>query len=1333
MRKLRKKAALIAAIVLFLQSTVGVYTSAVVLPAVAATDTDEASGTTGSDQSGDASEAAGSQSDSSDSAAADDGDRGSSNDSAGDNGTGDISGGDEQDGSDSKEQGGDDIDSESGEEAEDPDAVENELEEAEETEKAYTYVEGEKVYVLDLNEGDTVEKGVILFPYTDSVVKEEKNLVELSDEIVPESSLSEGEDQEFVAREFYVFYTIVSGGRKRLNEDPSEDYTTEDSMRLSKKSINYEAGTVSLTFEPIYDKDGDHQTTKRGKTVEVDSMQLGDTVSAKATIALGEESKFTSFDVFLDENEGPVNEEKDTYTFNQKARLIGKSVASDDSEKLELVFESFYAKGEVGSEEALRLALETDEKIIIANDIPLTDNILIADGKEHFIELDGYTLSGRPKYRETTGGLIEIMGNSSLTITDSSEDQAGTLCDGWAIRGGAIMLTSGKFTMEGGTITKCKAAAGGAILCGGEMVLKNVKLIDNEALIENSGDEYLKGQGGAITLASGADCNFEGCEISGNRGMNGGGIDAQEGKLVMTDCTVKDNYASNVGSGIHVVGEVELHDCDVSGNTGRNGGGIGNQGKLLVDGCLIEGNSVISSGGGIYSQDSSTVTRIIGKTEISNNTAGFWGGGVYDHNCAKLEIEDSEIRGNAAQGDGGGIHAQETVKINLTGVSITDNSSEGFGGGLRCNFDTRLDGCYIGSNFCKGDGGGVYYGVKGGKHNLTLKDTEITGNICELRGAGLWMAQDGSTTNLILEGGRIRITGNKVNNNGVSTDNNLSFYSSRSIRMTGKLDEDSMIGFDMRPIIETIYVEDESWAAFIRRMRGEQTEKVARTNVREVDRFQLTKDYGDYNDEPTDTYFTSDNLLYRINPDDQISEVEVIKKLIPSAEGYQIRVTIKVTNDANDWNGALCQVYAKENYGRGKEKFRTGSDDITRYIDHKNGSYDSGQKWCGTDFPTKVNIYADFGSRGVIFRDWEADVKVWINDVNVASTHICSEVYGRTKNEGKADNWIYIGEGNYPYPEDFEIEQKREIDLSDENSKIVTLTAVDQYGCRWTSQNKGDFEMENMSYPGQDTFECIDKEGLKWKFDTTKLDTCHNSKYQLRFKSGSSYREWNTIDIVVRFKIPLYVTVRVGNEDVGYKEVQKIPGHQNDVVFLTTPEVDAGFVLNKVKKESGCNGLVSQDKNGSYKFTFMSTNAVVSFETKGITYKISYNRNASSDKIIVGNMRDKRVTYSSPYVLERNIYKGGPGHEGEFVFAGWNTEPDGSGTAYENEAVVKNLTTTAGEVITLYAQWQDKEGNKVTASIFSDGYGAIYGGIVVAAVLSVLMGCVISVRRRRRR
>ena len=38
-------------------------------------------------------------------------------------------------------------------------------------------------------------------------------------------------------------------------------------------------------------------------------------------------------------------------------------------------------------------------------------------------------------------------------------------------------------------------------------------------------------------------------------------------------------------------------------------------------------------------------------------------------------------------------------------------------------------------------------------------------------------------------------------------------------------------------------------------------------------------------------------------------------------------------------------------------------------------------------------------------------------------------------------------------------------------------------------------------------------------------------------------------------------------------------------------------------------------------------------------------------------------------------------------FAGWNTEPDGNGTHYEDEEVVINLSENHGDEITLYAQW----------------------------------------------
>ena len=56
------------------------------------------------------------------------------------------------------------------------------------------------------------------------------------------------------------------------------------------------------------------------------------------------------------------------------------------------------------------------------------------------------------------------------------------------------------------------------------------------------------------------------------------------------------------------------------------------------------------------------------------------------------------------------------------------------------------------------------------------------------------------------------------------------------------------------------------------------------------------------------------------------------------------------------------------------------------------------------------------------------------------------------------------------------------------------------------------------------------------------------------------------------------------------------------------------------------------------------------------------------------------------------------------VFAGWNTESQGSGTAYADKAEVKDLTTTAGATVTLYAQW----GHSITAQADPYSPGTYY-------------------------
>ena len=82
---------------------------------------------------------------------------------------------------------------------------------------------------------------------------------------------------------------------------------------------------------------------------------------------------------------------------------------------------------------------------------------------------------------------------------------------------------------------------------------------------------------------------------------------------------------------------------------------------------------------------------------------------------------------------------------------------------------------------------------------------------------------------------------------------------------------------------------------------------------------------------------------------------------------------------------------------------------------------------------------------------------------------------------------------------------------------------------------------------------------------------------------------------------------------------------------------------------------------------------------KPISYTIHFDKNTAKS----GSMRRVYPKYGRNYRLPACGFKK-PG----YTFAGWNTRKDGKGTTYKNQSNVKNLTTTNGKVVFLYAQWK---------------------------------------------
>ena len=84
-----------------------------------------------------------------------------------------------------------------------------------------------------------------------------------------------------------------------------------------------------------------------------------------------------------------------------------------------------------------------------------------------------------------------------------------------------------------------------------------------------------------------------------------------------------------------------------------------------------------------------------------------------------------------------------------------------------------------------------------------------------------------------------------------------------------------------------------------------------------------------------------------------------------------------------------------------------------------------------------------------------------------------------------------------------------------------------------------------------------------------------------------------------------------------------------------------------------------------------------------ITYTVVFDSNVEDPDSVEGYKDPVKFTYD----VAKKLGNCGFEHKG-YVFTGWNTERDGSGTAYTNNQVVTNLSTEDKAVITLYAQWR---------------------------------------------
>lgn len=104
---------------------------------------------------------------------------------------------------------------------------------------------------------------------------------------------------------------------------------------------------------------------------------------------------------------------------------------------------------------------------------------------------------------------------------------------------------------------------------------------------------------------------------------------------------------------------------------------------------------------------------------------------------------------------------------------------------------------------------------------------------------------------------------------------------------------------------------------------------------------------------------------------------------------------------------------------------------------------------------------------------------------------------------------------------------------------------------------------------------------------------------------------------------------------------------------------------------------VTNSAASSFSWTFNTASYAANIYSAWNTYTVAYNANGGE-----GSTASSSHTYGTAKKLTANGFV-----RIGYSFAGWNTKADGSGTSYSDGQSVKNLTSTNGATVTLYAQW----------------------------------------------
>ncbi|HUC35605.1 MAG TPA: choice-of-anchor Q domain-containing protein [Acidimicrobiales bacterium] len=292
----------------------------------------------------------------------------------------------------------------------------------------------------------------------------------------------------------------------------------------------------------------------------------------------------------------------------------------------------------------------------------------------------------------------QLAGATTVSVTNCSDSGAGSLRD--AVAGaspgetidfslpsscnGVITLTSGEIVITGNltidgpgaavlAVSGDNASTVFSVPSGVTASISGLTIEDANTVGHYGGGIY---NAGSLTVSDSA--------LTGNKALQGGGIENDGGTLTVTDSTFSSNRAVG-GGGIDNDGGSHAATADITGSTfsgnigGSGGGGIENAGitdpvTLTVIGSTFSANIATNDAGGAI-DNGINATADISDSTLSGNTAGVYGGGIVNRVNGAVTVTHTTFSGNSAM-FGGGIYSGGTSSPTLV-ATILANSGTG--------------------------------------------------------------------------------------------------------------------------------------------------------------------------------------------------------------------------------------------------------------------------------------------------------------------------------------------------------------------------------------------------------------------------------------------------------------------------------------------------------------------------------------------------------------------------------------------------------------------------------------------------------------------------------